>query len=190
MKAPTRPIALVVAFLLVVSCVVAEDQPEAADKTEAEKKVRWERDFDKAKEAAAKQKRSILASFEGTDWCYWCKKLRSEVWVHKPFQDFAERNLVLFLADFPREEKLPEREAKQNADLAREHEIQGFPTVLILDAQGKALARTGYREGGAQKYVEHLEELMAKAEEDAKIDEGRTRPEPSRSGEQKERKGD
>jgi protein disulfide-isomerase len=43
--------------------------------------------------------------------------------------------------------------------------VQGFPTVLLLDASGKELARTGYRRGGAEGYVGHLKELMGKKAE-------------------------
>ena len=43
--------------------------------------------------------------------------------------------------------------------LRDKYEIGGFPTVLMLDAAGKVIARTGYREGGPEKYLAQLAEF-------------------------------
>jgi hypothetical protein len=43
--------------------------------------------------------------------------------------------------------------------------VKGFPTVLLLEADGKELARTGYKPGGAEAYVKHLRELLKPKEE-------------------------
>ncbi|NQT92016.1 MAG: hypothetical protein HQ559_04580, partial [Lentisphaerae bacterium] len=51
----------------------------------------------------------------------------------------------------------------QNEALAKKYNVSGFPTVLLLDAKGKVLARTGYRKGGAAAYVKHIQELLADA---------------------------
>jgi len=47
--------------------------------------------------------------------------------------------------------------------LSKKFGVQGYPTVLLLDADGNKIGETGYQEGGAAKYVEHLKELLAKA---------------------------
>ena len=44
--------------------------------------------------------------------------------------------------------------------MAEKFGIEGFPTVLVLDADGKEMARTGYQPGGAKAYVEHLKALV------------------------------
>jgi thioredoxin-related protein len=120
----------------------------------------WMTDFEAAKKVAAEKKLPILADFSGSDWCGWCIKLNKEVFDQEDFAKFASGKLVLFLADFPSKKKLPEAQAKQNDKLAAEFGIKGFPTVLILDAQGKVLAKTGYRAGGAAAYVEHIKSLL------------------------------
>jgi protein disulfide-isomerase len=120
----------------------------------------WLTDFNAAKKAAAERKVPILADFSGSDWCGWCIKLDKEVFSQKAFKDYAKDNLVLFLADFPRKKTLPAEMKKQNEDLAGKYGIEGFPTVLLLDAEGKVLQTTGYRQGGAEAYVKHLKELI------------------------------
>ncbi|MBI2440164.1 MAG: thioredoxin family protein [Lentisphaerae bacterium] len=120
----------------------------------------WLTDFDQAKKEAAEKKRPILADFTGSDWCGWCIKLDQEVFSTKEFLDFAKKHLILFQADFPSRKKLPAATMKQNEELAQTYGIEGFPTIVLLDAGGKVLARTGYQSGGAKAYVEHLKELL------------------------------
>jgi protein disulfide-isomerase len=66
----------------------------------------------------------------------------------------------LFVADFPSKKKQSETLKKQNKALSKKYGVRGFPTVLIIDAEGKSLAKTGYRKGGAAKYVKHIKSLL------------------------------
>jgi len=120
----------------------------------------WLTDFNKAKKEAAEKKLPILADFSGSDWCGWCIKLDKEVFSQKEFKEFAKEKLILFLADFPREKELKAEVKAQNEQLRKAYGIEGFPTVLLLDADGKVIARTGYRRGGAAAYVDYLEKLL------------------------------
>ena len=43
------------------------------------------------------------------------------------------------------------------------YKIEGFPTVLLLDAGGNVLGQTGYQQGGADPFVANLKELLAKS---------------------------
>lgn len=121
----------------------------------------WLTDFEAAKKTAAEKKLPILADFSGSDWCGWCIKLNREVFSQNEFKDFAKDSLVLFLADFPRKKRQDDKVKKQNADLSKKYAIEGFPTVLLMDAEGKVFARTGYERGGASAYVKHLKKLIS-----------------------------
>lgn len=120
----------------------------------------WLTDFNKAKKEAAEKKLPILADFAGSDWCGWCIKLDKEVFSQKEFKAFAKDQLVLFLADFPRDKALSADVKAQNEQLGKTYDVEGFPTVLLLDTGGNVIARTGYRKGGAAAYVEHLKDLL------------------------------
>ena len=126
---------------------------------EADKSA-WESDFSVALEISAQKGLPVLADFTGSDWCRFCIMLDNEVFSKEEFQDFAKDNLVLFVADFPRRKEISDELRQQNHRLAERYGIRGFPTVLILDAEGNEIARTGYRPGGAAAYVEHLKELI------------------------------
>jgi thioredoxin-related protein len=120
----------------------------------------WLTDFNEAKKQAVAKNLPILVDFSGSDWCGWCIKLDNEVFSQDAFKAYAEENLILFLADFPNSTPQPEEVKAQNKALAEKYGVRGFPTVLLLDAEGNVLERTGYQRGGPEKYVEHIKELL------------------------------
>ncbi len=133
----------------------------------------WLTDFEQARKQAAEKSRPILVNFSGSDWCGWCIRLDNEVLDQAEFKAYAKDNLVLFIADFPRQKKLPEQTERQNRALLERYGVRGFPTVLLVNAKGDVIGRTGYRPGGAQAYVEHIKALVAegKAEPPARTPE-------------------
>ncbi len=128
----------------------------------------WEDDFAKAVERAASENKYVLVDFSGSDWCGWCIKLDEEVFSKPAFKNYAKENLVLVLLDFPRRKELPKKTREQNEALLKKYNVRGFPTVLILNPKGEEVARTGYKPGGAEAYVEHLKKLIADAQSKGK----------------------
>lgn len=124
----------------------------------------WLEDFEAAKKIAAEKKIPILIDFSGSDWCGWCVKLDQEVFSQEAFKAYAKENLVLMLADFPNAKPQDAAVKEQNAKLQEKFKIQGYPTIVLVGAEGEEIARTGYRKGGPEAYVEHLKELLAKKE--------------------------
>ncbi|MCK6472208.1 MAG: thioredoxin family protein [Planctomycetes bacterium] len=125
----------------------------------------WMTDFEAAKAKAAKEKKDLLIDFTGSDWCGWCIKLKNEVFVHDAFKNEAPKSFVLVELDFPRNKELPENLQAQNKKLSETYEIQGFPTILLTDAEGKPYGRTGYQAGGPEAYLKHLGELKGRQAE-------------------------
>lgn len=120
----------------------------------------WITDYQAALAFAKSENKTVLADFTGSDWCSWCKKLDKEVFSQKPFLEYATQNLVLLKLDFPRSITQPAAEKAQNEALAQQYEIQGFPTIMLFDKEGKKLGQTGYQAGGAAMYVKHLEGFL------------------------------
>lgn len=155
-----RIVGMVLIGLMAV-CVQAQSW---VNKDKAPEKTRgWLDRFELAKKEAAAFKQPIFAFFTGSDWCGWCVKLRSEVLDTKEFEKFAADNLILFEADFPRAKKISDKVKKQNGELASKYGVRGYPTVFLLDAEGKQLGQTGYKAGGAEAYIKHLKELLKAA---------------------------
>ncbi len=120
----------------------------------------WEDNYEKASAEAKKSGKYMLLDFSGSDWCGWCIKLDKEVFSQKAFKKFAEENLVLVLLDFPHQKPQSKKLEKQNKALAEQYGVKGFPTVILLDSEGKLVGRTGYKEGGPDPYVEHLKKMI------------------------------
>ena len=121
----------------------------------------WLDDFAAAKKQAAKEGKLILADFSGSDWCHWCVRLDEEVLSKEEFQTAAKEKFVLLFIDSPHDKsKLSETAKKNNPALVEKYGIRGFPSVLILSENGDLLEQTGYRRGGPQPYLAHLDELV------------------------------
>jgi thioredoxin-related protein len=139
----------------------ADDIPAPA--AEAKTEAKWEGDFDKAVAQAKKEHKDLLVDFTGSDWCGWCIKLHEEVFSHDDFLAAAQKDYILVALDYPHgdEAKAKVPNAARNDELAKAHKIQGFPTVLLMSADGDVFGRTGYQAGGSAKYVEHIAKLRA-----------------------------
>ena len=145
--------AAVLSTVLLCGCnqkVVAADQPTL-----------WKTDYTAALKQAAAENKYVLVDFSGSDWCGWCMKLDREVFSQKEFIDYAQANLICVLLDFPRGKELPKAQQDANQTLLDQYQVQGFPTVLILNPQGKLVTRTGYQPGGPAKYVEFIKGVIA-----------------------------
>jgi protein disulfide-isomerase len=123
-------------------------------------KLNWNGNLEKAVEQAKKENKTVLVNFTGSDWCIWCKRLSAEVFQKKEFEEYAKENLVLVMLDFPKDIEQTQETKSYNNMLAQKYGIQGFPTILLINSEGKLVAQTGYQPGGAAKYVEHLKSYL------------------------------
>lgn len=123
----------------------------------------WMTDWEAAKAKAKAENKPILINFTGSDWCGWCIRLEKEVFSQKAFQEYAAKNLILMEADFPKKKKQTPELIKQNKALEKEYPFDGYPTIYLLDAEGKKISEDiGYREGGPEAYAKRLQELIDK----------------------------
>lgn len=122
---------------------------------------RWFADYDEAVKVAKEEKKDLLVDFTGSDWCIWCIRLHDEVFEHDTFYDAVSKDYVLVALDFPNKEEVKAKvpNPKRNEELQAKYEIQGFPTVLLMDTDGEVFGQTGYRRGGPEQYVEHVQSL-------------------------------
>ncbi len=119
----------------------------------------WLTDLPAAVKKAREENKALLLDFTGSDWCGWCKKLKSEVFDTPEFQSFADANLILVEVDFPRGKKLAAAQVEANQKLADRFNVDGFPTIILLDADEKYLGQTGYLAGGPKVFISQLEKM-------------------------------
>ncbi|MFN2508423.1 MAG: thioredoxin family protein [Chthoniobacterales bacterium] len=125
----------------------------------ASAKPGWMTDYKQAQEEAKTNKKLLLVDFTGSDWCGWCIRLDREVFSRPEFKEYASKNLVLLEVDFPRGKALPPAQKAQNQELAQQHRIQGFPTIVVLDSDGKKIGELGYMPGGPAAFIAELDRL-------------------------------
>ena len=106
--------------------------------------INWHHNLEEARQLAKKEHKYILLNFSGSDWCGPCIRLHKEVFGSELFSKYAEDNLVMVNADFPRLKKnqLSAEQQKINNDLADRYNSHGiFPLTLLLNEDGKVLAQ-------------------------------------------------
>ena len=130
------------------------------NKTQTSDELNWTANLEKAIETAKAENKAVLVNFTGSDWCRWCFKLSDEVFSQDDFKEYADENLILVKLDFPRSISQSSETKAYNQSLAQKYGVQGFPTILIFNSQGKPVAKTGYQAGGAANYVNHIQSFL------------------------------
>ena len=122
----------------------------------------WIVDFEKAKAQAAKEGKSILMEFTGSDWCPPCKALHKNVLVKDVFKTEMPKSFVLLKLDSPRDKsKQTPEEIEQYKTLSAKYGIKGVPTIFLADAKGRPYYETvGYSGDPAEKYVANLKDQL------------------------------
>lgn len=102
----------------------------------------WLTDFDKAKKQSRKTNKPILMYFTGSDWCGPCKMLKKDFWQHPDFLAQSDY-FILLEVDIPfKQDVISEDQMKKNKALQNKYNLEkSFPTVLVLDANGKVKDR-------------------------------------------------
>lgn len=119
----------------------------------------WSEDYQASLAKAKTDNKVTLLDFTGSDWCGWCIKIDKEIFSQPEFQEYAAKNLELVELDFPHKKTLPAHVQKQNEKLAKEYGIRGFPTIVVLNSQGKKIGQLGYMPGGPSAFIAELEKL-------------------------------
>ncbi|PYL73229.1 MAG: thioredoxin family protein [Verrucomicrobia bacterium] len=120
----------------------------------------WLNDYKRAQQEAKTNNKFLLLDFTGSDWCGWCKKLDKEILSQSQFKDYARENLVLLEVDFPRAKPQNAEVRKQNQELAQQYQVEGFPTIVVLNGDGQKLWKyDGYFPDGLAAFIVQLEKL-------------------------------
>ncbi|MFK7819578.1 MAG: thioredoxin fold domain-containing protein [Planctomycetaceae bacterium] len=119
--------------------------------------AKWLDNVSKAMKQARAQDKDLLLNFTGSDWCHWCEVLEEEVFSDQQFGKKASEEFVFVTLDFPVDQsKQDPWLAKQNHEWMQRLAVDGFPTVVLLDAEGRPYAKTGYQKGGPKPYLAML----------------------------------
>jgi protein disulfide-isomerase len=138
-------------IIITLLAVCALAQGRAADAT-------WLTNFSAAKAQAENQHKLVLMNFTGSDWCPCCIQMEKEILSQPEFTDYAQKNLVLVLVDFPEHKAQSYTLKVSNDALQDKYNIQGYPTLIEVNPDGKVLWKhLGYVKGGPKALITQLD---------------------------------
>ncbi|CCW36113.1 Thioredoxin [Chthonomonas calidirosea] len=95
--------------------------------------IAWSHSLKSALIKARSEHRLVMLDIY-TDWCYWCKRLDSDVYPQSVVVQAARQVIPV---------KLNAETTKEGRAAAERYEVTGYPTVLFLDGQGQVVGRIG-----------------------------------------------
>jgi len=147
-----KKIVFLLLTVLSISCQMNTSTDQGPEKL-------WQTNVQEAIEISKETGKPIFAFFTGKEWCSWCKKLENKILSKEAFITYAKENLILLELDFPRGRRdLP----TEQINLARKFRIQGYPTVILMDAETNLLGKTGFENMTPQQYVENVQKMISK----------------------------
>jgi protein disulfide-isomerase len=120
----------------------------------------WLTDLKTAQDQAKTTHKFLLLNFTGSDWCGFCIQLDRAIFSKPDFKDYASKNLILVELDYPRRKAQNIDIKKQNAILAERYQIEAFPTLIILNENGKLVWRyEGLYQGSLAAFLADLDKV-------------------------------
>lgn len=101
--------------------------------------LQWQTDLDAARRQAAAEHKAVLVDFTGSDWCHWCIRLRKEILDTPEFEAYAADKFVPVELDIPNDRSRNPALYARNEELSVAYNVNGFPTVMVMNAEGVVL---------------------------------------------------
>lgn len=91
-------------------------------------RIKWWTDFGAAQREAKDFKQPLVVDF-GAEWCGWCKKLEQETFPAAEVQALKDKFVWARI------------DTDATPEPAKQFEVEGLPTIVVLSPEGKLLAR-------------------------------------------------
>lgn len=106
------------------------------------KEAQWIEEYKKAAKISKKKNKPMLIFFTGSDYCGLCKQLNKHFFASEEFVRLADKELVLYIADFPRRKDIisPEKR-KVNEQLKSKYSVGGYPTIVLVSSDEEILGK-------------------------------------------------
>lgn len=134
------------------------DKEAAAKAAKAAKvKFKWGRSMKSAEKQSQETGLPMVLLFTGTSWCGYCVKLEKEILSKKEFKQGMDGVAIGVKFEFGSADFSKCKEAKT-------YKIRGVPAIVVVDAEGKELGRTGYIPGWAPaNYINFFKKYAPKS---------------------------
>ncbi len=114
--------------------------------------VAWVKTYDEALKQAGAQKKFVVLDMSAS-WCGFCRRMAREVYPSPEFVEFSRTQVfVRLFADTDAE----------GTKLAESFNVEGFPTIIVLNSQGREVGRlVGARD--SRRLIRELQEITQRA---------------------------
>ncbi len=151
MKRSALTFAALAAFIILTACSgpePASEAPVAAVANHATVEVTWETAMPAALKRARTEGKPVLVNFYA-DWCVWCKRLESTTLRDAKVASVLQNKVVPLSLNVEGDGK----------ELSNEYQVDGLPTVIVLDAGGREIGRIhGYMP--PDSFLDRVEEFL------------------------------
>ncbi len=111
--------------------------------------IAWVYNLDEGLKKAAEQGKPAMVDFY-TDWCGWCKKLDEDTYADASVKTKASRFVAVKI------------DADRDEASRRKYGVEGFPTIVFLNAKGKEIHRVpGFAPPDA--FLKEMDKALSKA---------------------------
>lgn len=154
----------ILAFLaLFLYSSISKKNASQSDKIDYETKysAHWLTDLTVVKAKSLEEGKPIFMNFTGSNWCAACIRLDQEIFSNPVFINYANEHLILMKIDFPLGVKQEEYLVTQNNLLYDLYEIEGLPTIILIDSEVEIFRDYGYGNEKAENYINRLRDLLS-----------------------------
>jgi thioredoxin-related protein len=146
MNARVVGIVIVIALVAVGLLVFYSSQGDESSEKRAPSAIVWH-SFDEGVVLARQENKKILVDAY-TDWCVWCKKMDKEVYTDGAVGKAMASNFIAVKLNAESQKSVTVDGAQMNeASLARDMGVTGYPTIVFLDPAAKPITKiSGYME--------------------------------------------
>jgi protein disulfide-isomerase len=119
----------------------------------------WLKNYNDAVAQAQSSGKPIVLLFTGTHWCPACMKLEREVLMKPEFAQAISSRFIFLKAEFPEfgEEAVM---ASPYRSLLERYNVEAFPTIVVINANGQRLSTVNYQAGGPSYYINQLMQTL------------------------------
>lgn len=112
----------------------------------------WVSSWEEAVIQSKLESKPICIVFTAPEWCYWCKRLDNDILLPS-FFSAIDHQLIFYKVVVGMD---PNSVKPEDIALLNSHEIKGFPTVVVVDAENHEIAKSGYLELTPEEYAQDL----------------------------------
>lgn len=118
--------------------------------------------FSKATQLAQLYNRPMILVFTGSDWCDWSQKVSKELFETEEFSEAIGNSFIFVQLDFPKTTDKAVIISEQNLRLKEQYHVDQFPSLVMIEPDGREITRISYSEKTAEQFAYTLKGIFSK----------------------------